>query len=279
MIYETIIHLYQTRPNGQLDVILLNSELAEKELMDKVGGPKFVADLLDDVPTTAMFGPYVEVLKKKFILRRVISDCTECVADAYEHPEDAAAFLDGVEKSILKIRDETENEADIKDMKTSIRNVVQTLEDIMSGGVSMGLMTGFTDIDKMTNGLHGGEMIVVAARPSMGKTSFVMNIIENISIREKDPVASAIFSLEMSAEALLQRVLCSRAKVHMSKLRGGFLSKQDFPKLMKVAGEMAEAPIWIDDTPGLSSTNCELRLVDSNNSTTSALSRLTTYSY
>lgn len=252
IIFETILHLYQTRPNGQLDVIVLNSELQDKEMMEKVGGPKFVADLLDDVPTTAMFAPYVEVLKKKFILRRVISDCTECAANAYERPEDPAVFLDGVEKKILKIRDETENEKEIKSMHTSVRNVVQSLEDIFNGNGSQGLMTGFRDIDKMTNGLHGGEMIVVAARPSMGKTSFVMNIVENISIRDKDPIPSAIFSLEMSAEALVQRVLCSRSQVHMKKLRGGFLSKEDFPKLMKTAGEMAEAPIWIDDTPGLS---------------------------
>ena len=252
IVYELICELYQTRPNGALDVIVLNSELQDRELMEKVGGPRFVAELLDDVPTTAMFGPYCEVLKKKFILRRVISDCTECAAQAYEHPEDAAVFLDGVEKRVLKIRDETENEKDIKSMKSSVCTVVQQLEEIVSGGVSAGLMTGFRDLDKMTNGLHGGEMIVVAARPAMGKTSFVMNIVENISIREEKPVASAIFSLEMSAESLVQRVLCSRSKVHMSKIRGGFLSKADFPKLMKVAGEMAEAPIWIDDTPGLS---------------------------
>jgi len=251
IIFETIISLYRSKKGGQLDVILLNSELQDKELMDRVGGPKFVADLLDDVPTTAMFQPYVEVLKKKFILRRVITDCTRCVTEAYDHPENPATFLDGVEKTVLKIRDETENQSEIKDRKTSVMNVVQTLEQIMNGGVSLGLMTGFKDIDKMTNGLHGGEMIVVAARPAMGKTSFVMNIVENVSIRE-NPVPSAIFSLEMTAESLVQRLLCSRARVHMSKLRGGFLTKQDFPKLMKVAGEMAEAPIWIDDTPGLS---------------------------
>ena len=252
IIFETILHLYQTRPNGELDVILLNSELADKDQMERVGGPKFVAELLDDVPTTAMFAPYAEVLKKKFILRRVISDCTDCAASAYEHPEDPEVFLDGVEKTILKIRDETEREKSIGSMRENVCKVVQTLEDMYSsGGGSTGLMTGFVDLDKMTNGLHGGEMIVVAARPSMGKTSFVMNIVENISIREKDPVPCAVFSLEMSAESLVQRVLCSRAKVKMSKLRGGFLSKQDFPKLMKVAGDMAEAPIWIDDTPGL----------------------------
>ena len=253
IIFETITRLYQTRPNGELDIILLNSELADKELMERVGGPKFVAELIDDVPTTAMFHPYVEVLKKKYILRRVISDCTECVSQAYDNPEDAAVFLDGVEKAVLKIRDETEKEQGIEDMKTHVMGIVKTLEEmIASGGGSTGLMTEFTDFDKMTNGLHGGEMIVVAARPSMGKTSFVMNIVENISIRKQDPIPCAVFSLEMSCEALVQRVLCSRAKVQMSALRGGIINKEDFRKLVSAAGEMAEAPIWIDDTPGLS---------------------------
>ena len=253
IIFKTITDLYQNRPNGELDVILLNSELADRELLDKVGGPKFVAELLDDVPTTAMFHPYVEVLKKKYILRRVISDCTQCVSEAYEHPEDAAAFLDGVEKAVLKIRDETEKEQGIVDMKTHVSGIIKTLEEIVvNGGGSNGLMTGFHDFDKMTNGLHGGEMVVVAARPSMGKTSFVMNIIENISIRKDNPLPTAVFSLEMSCESLVQRVLCSRAKVQMSALRGGLINKENFHSLMTSAGEIAEAPIWIDDTPGLS---------------------------
>jgi replicative DNA helicase len=103
----------------------------------------------------------------------------------------------------------------------------------------------------MTNGFHGGEMIVVAARPAMGKTSFVMNIVENVAVRKENPIPVAVFSLEMTSESLVQRLLCSRAKVQMQKLRGGFLSKSDLPKLLTVAGDLAEAPIWIDDTPGL----------------------------
>ncbi len=253
IIFKTITELYQDRSNGLLDVILLNSVLSERDLMDRVGGPRFVADLLDDVPTTAMFGGYVEVLKKKYILRRVIADCTKCVAEAYENPENAAEFLDGVEKSVLQIRDETEGEQDIVSMKTHVMGVVKKLNEIVaSGGGSTGLMTGFHDFDKMTNGLHGGEMIVVAARPSMGKTSFVMNIVENISIRKENPIPVAVFSLEMSCESLVQRILCSRAKVQMSALRGGIINKQSFHSLMNSAGEIAEAPIWIDDTPGLS---------------------------
>ncbi|MEC5128878.1 replicative DNA helicase [Verrucomicrobiales bacterium BCK34] len=253
IIYEALLHLYKTRPEGKLDLIILTTELDSKEQLDAVGGPKTLADLLDDVPTTALFDDYSEFLKEKFILRRVIQDCTECVAEAYNGPESAATFLDSVEKSVLKIRDETQQEKGIEEMKVHVLNVIQSIDDMYNGegGQSAGVMSGFHDLDEMTNGFHGGEMIVIAARPSMGKTSFAMNIIENISIRKDNPVATAVFSLEMSCESLVQRVLCSRAKVQMQKLRGGFLSKTDFPKLMTVAGQLAEAPIWIDDTPGL----------------------------
>ena len=251
-IYEALLHLYKTRTGGTLDVIVLTTELDNQGKLESVGGPKAVADLLDDVPTTALFEDYVKFLKEKFVLRRVIQDCTSSVAGAYDGPENVADFLDSVEKKVLQIRNETEQEKGIEEMRTHVLNVIQSIQDMYNEeGAGGGLMTGFHDLDEMTNGFHGGEMIVVAARPSMGKTSFVMNIVENISIRKDNPVPVAVFSLEMSCESLVQRVLCSRAKVQMQKLRGGFLSKQDFPKLMSVAGQLAEAPIWIDDTPGL----------------------------
>ena len=251
-IFECMLHLYKTRTGGTLDLIVLSTELDQKGQLESVGGPKALADLLDDVPTTALFDDYVQFLKEKFVLRRVIQDCTESVTRAYDSPENVADFLDSVEKKVLQIRNETEQEKGIEEMKVHVLNVIQSIQDMYNGeGDAGGLMTGFHDLDEMTNGFHGGEMIVVAARPSMGKTSFVMNIVENISIRKDNPVPVAVFSLEMSCESLVQRVLCSRAKVQMQKLRGGFLAKQDFPKLMSVAGQLAEAPIWIDDTPGL----------------------------
>lgn len=251
-IFEALLHLYKTRPDGKLDLIVLSTELDQRGQLEAVGGGKALADLLDDVPTTALFEDYADFLKEKFILRRVIQDCTQCVTGAYDSPEDVTAFLDTVEKAVLKIRNDTENEKGIVDMRTNVMSAIQSIQDMYeSGGQGGGIMSGFTDLDAMTNGFHGGEMIVIAARPSMGKTSFAMNIVENIAIRDENPVACAVFSLEMSSESLVQRVLCSRSKVQMQKLRGGFLGKKDFPKLMEVAGKMAEAPIWIDDTPGL----------------------------
>lgn len=252
IIFEALLHLYKTRPEGKLDLIVLNTELAKQGTLEAVGGPKTLADLLDDVPTTALFDDYAEFLKEKFVLRRVIQDCTECVTEAFDGPESAAVFLDSVEKKVLKIRNETQNEKGILDMRVHVLKVIESIDDMYnSGGTSGGIMTGFHDLDEMTNGFHGGEMIVIAARPSMGKTSFAMNIVENIAIRKDNPIPVAVFSLEMTSESLVQRLLCSRAKVQMQKLRGGFLSKADFPKLMQVAGQLAEAPIWIDDTPGL----------------------------
>lgn len=252
VLFETLLHLYKTRPEGKLDIIVLNTELANQGKLDAVGGPKTAADLLDDVPTTALFDDYAGFLKEKFVLRRVIQDCTECVSEAYGGPESSSVFLDTVEKRVLGIRNETEREKGIEEMRVHVLKVIETIQNIYEGTGGSGLMTGFHDLDAMTNGFHGGEMIVVAARPSMGKTSFVMNIVENIAIRKENPVPCAVFSLEMTSESLVQRLLCSRAKVQMQKLRGGFLAKSDFPKLMQVAGQLAEAPIWIDDTPGLS---------------------------
>ncbi|NLT69967.1 MAG: replicative DNA helicase [Verrucomicrobiaceae bacterium] len=252
IIFEALLHLYKTRPEGKLDLIVLNTELANQGSLDAVGGPKTIADLLDDVPTTALFDDYAEFLKEKFILRRVIQDCTECVSEAYDGPESSTNFLDSVEKKVLRIRDETTREKGIEDMRVHVLKVIQSIDDMYnSDGNSGGIMTEFKELDAMTNGFHGGEMIVVAARPSMGKTSFAMNIVENVAIRKDNPIPVAVFSLEMTSESLVQRLLCSRAKVQMQKLRGGFLSKADFPKLMQVAGQLAEAPIWIDDTPGL----------------------------
>ncbi|MEM9283488.1 MAG: replicative DNA helicase [Verrucomicrobiota bacterium] len=252
-IFECLLHLYQNRAEGKLDLIVLTTELDQRGQLESVGGPKALADLLDDVPTTALFDDYAGFLKEKFVLRRVIRDCTECVTGAYDMPEDVPEFLDAVERRILKIRNETEQEKGIEAMKSHVLNVIQSIQDMYNeeGGSSSGVMTGFHELDEMTNGLHGGEMIVIAARPSMGKTSFVMNIVENISIKKENATPVAVFSLEMSCDSLVQRLLCSRAKVQMQKLRGGFLGKSDFPKLMSVAGQLAEAPIWIDDTPGL----------------------------
>ncbi len=251
-IFEAMLHLYKTNQQGNFDLVVLITELGNRGQLDAVGGPKSLADLLDDVPTTALFEEYIRFLKEKFILRRVIQDCTECISDAYLRPEDVAGFLDSVEKRMLQIRNETERTKGIEDIRTHVMAVIDSAQKMYGGEGGSGLNTGFDDLDKMTTGFHGGEMIVIAARPSMGKTSFVMNIVENLAVPKDKRVPCAVFSLEMTAQSLVQRLLCSRAKIDMNKLRSGFLSKTDMHAMMRVAGDLAEASIFIDDTPGLS---------------------------
>lgn len=255
IIYETLIELYQSQPNGDFDLITLNTALGNRGQLEQVGGNSGLAELVDDVPTVSFFDHYAEMLKEKFVLRRIIQDCGECASEAYDSPEEVTQLLDDVESKILKIRDAAEKEGDIVPIKKVTLSAIETIEESFKNkgtGVT-GLPSGFNNLDRVTSGLHGGEMVVIAARPSMGKTSLVMNIIENISMLAEEKKASAIFSLEMSAEQLVLRLMCSRAGVEMAKIRGGFLSQQrDFPRLMNVASELSNSQIYIDDTPGLS---------------------------
>ncbi|MCB1233545.1 MAG: replicative DNA helicase [Verrucomicrobiae bacterium] len=255
ILYQTLLDLYQDRPQGGLDLITLNAALSDRGQIEQVGGPSAVAELLDDVPSVSMFEYYAEILKAKFVLRRIIQDCGECASRAYDDPEAVTELLDEVEGRVLAIREAAEKEGDILPIKKHAMQAIHTIEESFknSGKGVTGLSSGFANLDALTNGLHGGEMVVIAARPSMGKTSLVMNIIENISIMANERKATAVFSLEMSAEQLVLRLICSRAGVEMQKIRGGFLSSQrDFPRILQVANDLANSEIYIDDTPGLS---------------------------
>jgi len=180
----------------------------------------------------------------------MIQTCTSVVGRVYDHEGKVDELLDEVETEILKISEERieGNSMLIKDL---VHKAINTIEDYhQRQGMLTGIGTGFPDFDKMTSGLHGGEMIVIAARPSMGKTSLVMNIVEHVVLEEKNPVG--VFSLEMTAESLVLRMLCSRARVNLRNIRDGFLAERDFPKLTGAAGKLASAPLYIDDTAGLS---------------------------
>ena len=255
IVFQTLIDLYQKQAMGEFDLVVLKTALTDRGLMEQAGGPGVVAELIDDVPSIGLFDYYADILKEKFVLRRIIRDCGECSSMAYDSPDAVAELLDDVESRILQIRAAAEKEGDILPIKKHAMNAVETIEKSFrnAGKGVTGLSSGFANLDFYTNGLHGGEMVVVAARPSMGKTSFVMNVIENISLLAKERKPTAVFSLEMTAEQLVLRLICSRAGVEMQKLRGGFLNQQqDFPNLVQVANELAQSEIYIDDTPSLS---------------------------
>jgi replicative DNA helicase len=236
--------------NLPVDFITITQLMRDRQQLDQIGGPAFITHLFTYLPTAANVGYYLDSLVEKHTLREVIRVCTEYAARSYEEQGAVQTLLDEVETRIFEIA-KGQFQENTFDMKKEVMGAITSIQDLYErrGGIS-GLPTGFEDFDKMTDGLHGAEMIVIAARPSMGKTAFAMNIAEHVALQEKKAVA--VFSLEMSSGQLVQRLLCSRAKVNLGKVRQGFLSDRDFPSLTAAASELASSKMFIDDTPGLS---------------------------
>ena len=234
-----------------IDPITLQEALMRENLMDSVGGPSAVLELIDFVPDSSHFEFYVEIVKEKHLLRQIISTCTSSINSAYTHEGDATHILDEVEQNILDIGDNEEKDESDLSMKDHVLSAIANIESMYENrGSIQGLATGFRDIDKQLNGMQPGQMIVIAARPSMGKTSLAMNIAEHVSVDQGKAVA--IFSLEMTTQDLIQRLLCSRARVNGQKIRAGIPESGDFPKLMKAAGELSKSKMLIDETPSIS---------------------------
>jgi replicative DNA helicase len=247
-IFSILGEMYDSRE--AIDLITLQQQLKNKQLLDEVGGLTYLSALPDMVPSSANLEYYLDIVREKFLLRKMIQTCTEVVARVYDYEGEVDTLLDEVEKEVLRINESRvqENVVTVKDL---VKKAISTIEEFHKRqGMLTGLATGFNDLDKMTSGLHPGEMVVVAARPSMGKTSLAMNIAEHVAIEQKLPVG--VFSLEMSSDSLVLRMLCSRSRVNMRNVRDGFLAERDFPKLTGAAGKLANAPLFIDDSSGLS---------------------------
>ncbi len=247
-VYETLTEMFDKRE--AIDIITLQQNLKDKQLLEQVGGLAYLASLPDAVPSAANLSYYSDIVYEKYLLRKMIHTCTQVVGKVYDFEGEVDMLMDEVERDILKIS-EARVQGDNDSIKELVKKAINTIEEYhQRQGMLTGVPTGFTDLDKMTSGLHGGEMIVIAARPSMGKTSLAMNIAEHVSIDQKLPVG--VFSLEMTAESLVLRMLCSRSRVNMRSIRDGFLAERDFPKLTGSAGKLANAPLFIDDSSGLS---------------------------
>jgi replicative DNA helicase len=246
-IYNVLVDLWNT---GQaIDLITFTQVLRDRNLLESVGGAAFVTSLFTFVPTAANLEYYLEIVRDKYILRQIISAATESVRRAYEEQDEVNNLLDEVEQRIFAVG-EDRFKGQLLSMKDQVMEAIEAIEKLYEnrGGIT-GLSTGFTELDRMTNGMHPGEMIVIAARPSMGKTALAMNIVEHVAVNQKLPVG--VFSLEMSSQQLVQRLLCSRAHVNLAKVRGGFLGERDFPNLTAAASKLAEARIFIDDSSSL----------------------------
>lgn len=238
--------------NEPCDLITLTSILKKKGELEEVGGGAYLATLVDYVPMAANIVYYCKIVKEKGITRKLISAATEIVSQGFEDQVDVEELLDNAQKVIFEI---SENKlrpafypvgAILKDTIKNIELLYEKKEHVT------GVPTGFIDLDEMTAGFQGGDLIIVAGRPSMGKTAFALNIGQNAAIHAGKPYPVAIFSLEMSKESLVTRLLCSEARIDASRLRTGHLIESDWEKLARGAGKLHEAKIFIDDTPAIS---------------------------
>jgi len=247
-IFETLLELWNA--NRPIDFITIAQYLRDRNKLDQIGGAAALNDLFVFLPTAANASYYIEILLEKYTLREIIKVCNEYSARSYEEQDNTQGLLDEVETKIFQIAKDRfkDKAASLKDMVMKAIGDINKLYE-QRGKIS-GLSTGFSKLDKITDGLHGAEMFVIAARPSMGKTAFAMNMAEHVAVELGKAVA--VFSLEMSAQQIVQRFLCSIARVNLASIRNGFLSDRDFPALTAGAAKLASAKILIDDTSSLS---------------------------
>src|SRR4030043_1291264 len=246
-IFNIIVEL--SEKNEPVDLITLSNALKDKALLDSVGGTSYLASLVDNVPSSANVAHYAKIVKEKAILRGLISSATEIIGSCYETGSDVDEVLDKAEHRIFEIS-ENKVRPSFFPIREIIKDSFRSIEDLFSRKeLITGVPTGFEKIDDLTSGLQKSELIIIAGRPSMGKTAFALNIAQYASLEAQTP--AAIFSLEMSKEQLAFRMLASEAKVDSQRLRKGFLGETDWPKLTTAAGRLSEAPLFIDDTPAI----------------------------
>ncbi len=232
------------------DLITLTNELKKKNQLDAIGGASYLASLIDSVPTAANIEYYAKIVKEKAILRKLIETSTEIITQSYEDRGDVESFLDDAERAIFEIS-ERRVKPSFYPIKDIVKESFRTIEKLYEKKeLITGVPSGFKELDRMTAGFQPSDLIIVAGRPSMGKTAFCLNIAQYAAIEKGVPVA--FFSLEMSKEQLVIRMLCSEARVEGTRLRTGFLSESDWPRLTLAAGNLSDAPIYIDDTAALS---------------------------
>jgi replicative DNA helicase len=234
-----------------VDLVTLTNELKKDGALDEAGGASYLAGLANAVPTAANISHYVAIVKEKGILRTLINNATRIVSLCYESEGNVDAVVDSAEKFIFEVSDKKIQGAGFIPLKELIKDSIEAIDLLYQKKAHVtGVPTGYVDFDIRTAGLQPSDLIVVAGRPSMGKSAFALGIAEYAAVAAKVP--TAIFSLEMSKEQLVQRLLCAHAKVDAHKVRTGYLATSDWPRLTAAAGKLSSAPIFIDDTPAIS---------------------------
>jgi len=248
-LFDFLVKLFEA--GQEVELVSLIQKLLDRGLLDRVGGPAAITDLFTYAPSPGHFRHHLQLVKDKFILRSIIQQSNEAIAQAYDAPDEVAALLDTVESKILNIREGTETNK-VPTIIQSVDEVFKQFQKLLAGEQSaQGITTGFEMLDRMSNGLKPGEMFVVAARPSMGKTSLMMNIVEHVCVDLEKP--SMVFSCEMSSFQLVQRLVFARAKFALSQLSRGYTPvKGELQRIQRACGDITQAKLFIDDTAGIS---------------------------
>jgi replicative DNA helicase len=246
-IFEKMVALSEL--SEPIDLVTLKDELVKSNELEEVGGPAYIASLTDGVPRSANVEYYSKIVKEKSTLRRLIQSATDVLAQAYDAEEDADDLLDRAESAIFQIADDRLRSGFVP-LSSLVDSGYQLIEQLQAHkGLVTGVPSGFEKLDEMTSGFQKSDLVIVAARPSMGKTSFVLNIALHCGVQAAKTVG--IFSLEMSKEQLFLRMLTSEARVDAHRFRGGFLGEQDYARLVDAFAKLHEAKVYIDDTPSL----------------------------
>ncbi|MGQ9536316.1 MAG: replicative DNA helicase [Actinomycetota bacterium] len=243
IIYRAALQLFAS--GEPVDPVTLSEALRAQGNLERVGDRPYIINLMSTVPTPANARYYAEVVSKLAVYRRLIEAAGRVAAVGYRAPEDLVEALDEAEDIIFNVAQKRRRE-NVKPIKELMESTFEDLERIAEGGKQIGIPTGFTDLDELTQGLQPSDLIVIAARPSMGKTSLALNIADHVAVEEGIPVA--IFSLEMSAQEVAKRMLCSRARVNSQKLKTSFEDDEIWERLSEAAGDLASASIFIDDS-------------------------------
>ena len=247
-IYTAILNLYNRAE--PIDIITVKAELESMGKFEQVGGLEYLAELPEKVPTTANALKYIKIVEEKYTLRNLIKTANEIIELGYDPTEDVEDIMEDAEKKIFNIM-QNKNQKGYTPIKDVLVDSFTQLEELYNRKQHItGVATGFTELDYKTAGFHSSDLILIAARPAMGKSAFALNIATNAAVKANVPVA--IFSLEMSKEQMVNRILCSEAMVDSNKVRTGKLEEEDWTKLAGSIGPLSEAEIYIDDTPGIS---------------------------
>ncbi|MGE4214727.1 MAG: replicative DNA helicase [Anaerotignaceae bacterium] len=248
LIFESAMELYSA--GKPIDIITVKSRLEEKGVFEQVGGIAYIAQIASAVGSSVNARHYAQIVEQKAVLRRLIKTTTEISQECYDGKTNLNTIMENAEKGIFDIMN-GRTSGEMSHIREVTVSAFEKIEDIYKNkGKLTGVATGFADFDAKTAGLQRSDLVLLAARPSMGKTAFALNIAQNAAIRHNVPVA--IFSLEMSKEQLVNRMLCSEAMIDAQKMRTGELMDDDWPKLIQAMGPLSQADIYIDDTPGVS---------------------------